>query len=166
MKKILMIALALVGIWSAGFAQENRTWKKGYRGEVEVKMKVSVLKDVPTDNYEISTTHGYAFGEGAFLGVGLGLNERLEIPVYFQAEYHIIDRKVSPFVSLRGGAQLSTSQKTIFAGFVNPSVGLDMGCFYTKLGYKVLSGRFPVQAGTDNPYFQSRQIEAGFGIRF
>ena len=174
MKNSLMILLSLLLACEVS-AQENKFYRQGYVGDVEMSVKAALQKEVYADFFSVYTMHGYAFGDGAFIGAGLGVKllERankynFDIPVFVQADYHFLDKQFSPFVALRSGVQFSPDSTGTFTVFINPRIGVDLGRFYAQLGYNLHSGHQSVMVGrsTSVEYYRLHQLEAGFGFRF
>lgn len=141
MKRILLafllLSLAVLPLQAAG----SSPYEKGYSGNVGLSFCPGVSKG---HGYEVGfeTAHGYSFGNGAWLGGGVGVlldagSETHVIPLFFEVKYHFIDGDLSPFLSLRGGYrywELGSS------AFVSPAVGLSMGSFSAGFAYQAFSG--------------------------
>ncbi len=67
MKKILIMAMAVLGFATQTFAGENVNlhFNKGYAADVQ-------LTAADVNMFHITTSHGWAFGNGLYLGGGAG----------------------------------------------------------------------------------------------
>ena len=54
-------------------AQESRMFRRGYRGNLEIGNYAVFGKDKVGGIAQMTTTQGFSFGDGAFVGLGLGL---------------------------------------------------------------------------------------------
>ena len=142
MKKLL-IAACLCFPALCCFAGNNLYYSKGYRASISAGWP-------PTDGerVELTTAHGYSFGNGLFVGGGLGVdygfycvngkNHSVFIPIFANIKYSFLNRTVSPFVDLRGGALIDYSSSG--AGYsVMPSIGADVWRFSVGAGYEMQS---------------------------
>ena len=138
LKKVCLSALLVVLCVSA-FAQENRSFIKGYSGNVELANMALFGKDMFGSRFQLATTHGYNFGSGAFVGGGVGIMYDTTIgpvaSVHLESKYNFCDTKVSPFVAVRSGIRFCN----LFGNFVNIGGGMDFGRFSARLSYE-LSG--------------------------
>ena len=143
----LILALLLSSFTASG--QVNRSFKKGYRGSVELEGSVFNGRlqsgfEQPGELIQLSTVHGGRLGNGLFLGAGLGyafwLSEETGFASLFvDAKYNIKDAAVSPFVEGRAGYSVcSTSRLETGGMFVNAAAGVDFGRFTARLGYEYL----------------------------
>ena len=145
MLKRLFLSLVCSLLCVSVFAQESRAFKQGYSGNVEVANMTIFGKDMYGARMQFGTTHGYSFGNGAFVGAGAGLlhditfNENFVFSVYFDSKYNFTDTKVSPFVSLRSGVRFMGGAHYL-GNFANIGGGADFGRFSVRLAYE-LSGR-------------------------
>ena len=116
-------------------------YERGYRGNVGLNFNPSVSKG---HGYAVGleSVHGYSFGNGAFLGGGIGLmvtsNEAVAAPIFLEAKYAFLDRALSPFVSMRGGFRYMENYNS--AVYISPAVGVDIGDFSVSFAYQALSG--------------------------
>ena len=142
MKKFIALVALLVGITSATFAQENENkwFDKGYAFNIE-------LSATDVSIFHITSAHGWAFGNGLFVGGGAGFGAEWadgnveEAPHYVpslfvNARWSILNRGVSPFVDLKAGQYIDLTAKRATYG-INPSVGLDFGQFSLAIGYSM-----------------------------
>lgn len=120
-KNILILILILCcGNIMAG----NRLADKGYAGSINISATPQLGLGV-----DITTSHGYSFGNGLWMGGGFGVSLASEfdgayIPVFTEAKYTFMkDQKVSPFIDCRFGVVTELERfYTLFA----PSAGVDI----------------------------------------
>ncbi len=74
MKKIVLIALAVIFTAATMSAQSGKAFEKGYRGNVSLTGNIGVNKAFFNNGIELTTSHGYSFGDGVYIGGGIGLN--------------------------------------------------------------------------------------------
>lgn len=142
MRKLTLICALLLSCAFAGFAQNNRAFKKGYQGDVEISNYAVFGKDKYGGMILVTTTHGYRMGNGMFLGAGLGAGYDLAsgdgpvIPLFMDAKYNFLDAAVSPFASARTGIRFcGAAWYDMFQPFIAVAAGVDAGRFSVKLGY-------------------------------
>ena len=144
MLKRLFLSLVCSLLCVSVFAQESRAFKQGYSGNVEVANMTIFGKDMYGARMQFGTTHGYNFGNGAFIGAGLGALYDISITApnftaFLDTKYNFTDNKVSPFAAVRTGVRFMGGPYTL-GNFVNIGGGADFGRFSVRLGYE-LSGR-------------------------
>ena len=137
MKKMLLTAVALIFASVMMSAQESHAFEKGYRGNVLVGGNVGVDKGFSHNAAGLTTSHGYSFGDGMYLGCGVGVavdfsGNYARIPVFFDTKYNLVDWKLSPYVDCRVGMEMFAGVKGC-AFIASPGVGFD----YRKLSYRV-----------------------------
>ena len=155
---LLFIVFSLLSL-SLG-AQSNHSFKKGYHGFVEVgaaavngQIQKGFVKSAteryledqmqPGEMIRLSTVHGYSWGNGVFLGGGVGYSfELLESAQYASffadAKYNFKDASASPFLEGRMGYHFCTNayRYDTQGMFVSVAGGVDFGCFSARLGYE------------------------------
>ena len=119
---------------AAMMASRLPLYRRGYVAEVELGVTVKAPMA-----YTFSSTHGYSFGNGLMVGGGIGLNvenwhyyykeaynydHTFTVPVYFATKYSFLNRKVSPFVALKGGFVVDLADMAV-GHFFRPAVGVD-----------------------------------------
>lgn len=144
-KLVLVLCVALITMSVA--AQESFSYRKGYRGDVSLGGSVGVTKGVRNDAFSFSTIHGYSFGDGVFVGAGVGVNvlttDQVTIPVYVVGKYTFLDNNITPFVDCRVGAEAVVYNLDKGRAFmVSPAVGVDLGRFSIRAGYLCEAGRY------------------------
>lgn len=133
MKKSIVICLLLT-ISVTGFSQQaNHRYEKGYGGNVAVGIAAGY-----GFTGMLTTSHGYNFGNGVFLGAGTGvmtnLYDVIDIPLFTHLRYSFIPKKVSPFIGAKAGI-------TYFLGrfglglTLSPEIGINIGKVSLGLGY-------------------------------
>ena len=125
----------------------NVGYDRGYRADIELSW---ANKSV----WGISSSHGFSFGNGLYVGGGAGFGAELTkntdtsesnwnasyfVPVFADIKYSFSKRLAAPFVSLKGGAIADITNKGIRT-FANPAVGLDIARFSLKVGYEYQLG--------------------------
>ena len=152
MKKILIMAMAVLGFATQTFAGENVNlhFNKGYAADVQL-----TASDV--NMFHITTSHGWAFGNGLYLGGGAGfgaewLGKVSESDVYYvpslfvNARWSMLNAKVSPFVDVKATQYIDlTAGKPNYG--LTPAVGLDMGRASLSVGYSLRGERSAMQIG-------------------
>lgn len=134
------MAVALLGITTAMMAEgnTNRHFDKGYSADVQL-----VAADI--NSFHITSSHGYAFGKGFYLGGGAGFGAEWEgagvdgtphyVPsLFLNARWSMLNAKVSPFVDVKATQYIDLAEAATSYG-VTPTVGLDCGRFSLGIGY-------------------------------
>ena len=134
----LMTAISL----SAKGEGKNLYYEKGYLGNVAVGGTVGLSNDFGSRT-TLLTSHGYSFGNGAFVGLGTGVMMdfagQCTIPLFTNFKYSFINNTVSPFIDYKmGGSIYDMSSVNLF---VSPSVGVDVGRFSFSIGYILQASR-------------------------
>jgi hypothetical protein len=127
---------------SSNYVGTNVNYREGYRADVE-------LSCIIPHTWAITSSHGYSFGNGLYLGGGAGFSaEYLPnyktmpsyiVPLFADLKYSFINRMASPFVNLRTGASYDITNVGI-RYFVAPSIGVDIARFAIKVGYEYQVG--------------------------
>ena len=125
----------------------NVGYNRGYRADVELSW---ANKSV----WGITSSHGFSFGNGLYVGGGAGFGAELTkntktpetnwnasyfVPVFADIKYSFTKTQVAPFVSMKGGAIADITNKGIRT-FANPAIGLDIARFSMKVGYEYQLG--------------------------
>lgn len=125
----------------------NVGYNRGYRADIELSW---ANKSV----WGITSSHGFSFGNGLYVGGGAGFGAELTkntvtpesnwnasyfVPVFADIKYSFTKTLASPFVSLKGGAIADITNKGIRT-FASPAVGLDIARFSLKVGYEYQLG--------------------------
>ena len=134
---------------------------RGYRADIE-------LSWANKSAWGITSSHGFSFGNGLYVGGGAGFGAELTkntaasvaddvidpeysyapesnwnasyfVPVFVDIKYSFSKTLAAPFVSLKGGAIADITNKGIRT-FANPAVGLDIARFSLKVGYEYQLG--------------------------
>ena len=160
MKRILTIICAIAFSGVALSAQNNADniyeksqkpaymvnvgYNRGYRADIELSWENKSL-------WGISSSHGFSFGNGLYVGGGAGFwadmtknadatgHHSYLTPVFADIKYSFTKTLVSPFVSMKGGAIADITNNGIRL-FANPAVGLDIARFSLKVGYEYQLG--------------------------
>lgn len=139
MKKTVLFFIMLFSCATAILnAQETKNlyYSKGYLGNVAVGGTIGLSNDFGS-RATLFTSHGYSFGNGAFVGLGAGVimdfAGQCTIPVFADFKYSFLNKTVSPFIDYKMGASLyNLSHASLY---VSPSVGVDVGRFSFSIGY-------------------------------
>ena len=125
----------------------NVCYNRGYRADIELSW---ANKSV----WGITSSHGFSFGNGLYVGGGAGFGAELTkkaktpesnwnasyfVPVFADIKYSFTKTLAAPFVSMKGGAIADITNKGIRT-FANPAVGLDIARISMKLGYEYQLG--------------------------
>lgn len=152
MKKFILIATALLGIVAHTSANNNpnRHFNKGYAADIQ-------LTATDIDIFHLTTSHGWAFGNGLYVGGGAGFgaewfgdvleSEPHYVPSLFvESRWSIVNDKVSPFVGIRASQYIDLVERSTNYGLI-PSVGMDMGHLSLSVGYALRGARSAMQVG-------------------
>lgn len=117
-------------------------YKKGYRADVELSCAIP-------DTWGITSSHGFSFGNGLYVGGGVGFSAEFLpdydakptyiVPVFADLKYSFLNKLASPFVNFRTGGYADVTNTGI-RYFLNPSVGVDIERFAIKVGYEYQVG--------------------------
>lgn len=142
MKKIVLLAVALIGFATAMMAEDgaNRHFKKGYTADVQ-------LSAADVSMFHITSSHGWSFGNGLYLGGGAGFGAEWQgavadnaphyVPSLFvNARWSVLNTKVSPFVDVKAIQYIDLGEGAANYG-LTPSVGLDCGRISLGIGYTI-----------------------------
>ena len=125
----------------------NPGYHRGYRADIDLSW---AHKSV----WGITSSHGFSFGNGLYVGGGAGFGAELTkqadtpesnwnasyfVPVFADIKYSFTKTFAAPFVSMKGGAIADITNKGIRT-FANPAVGLDIARFSLKVGYEYQLG--------------------------
>lgn len=138
MKKTFFIVFLILSC-AVLSAQESRMFRRGYRGNVEIGNYAVFGKDKVGGIAQLTTTQGFSFGDGAFVGFGLGmgvdLNQELFLPLFLDAKYNFIDRRTSPFAAVRTGLRYGPDDEYVSYG-ISLGGGVDFGRHSIRIGYE------------------------------
>ena len=114
----------------------------GYKAFVEGGYTIGVGK-YSANIVSLFTTHGYRFNNHIFVGVGTGINYMYEkeskgIPVFLDMSLTIFNRRISPYIDLKGGYTIDI--ENMEGLFALPSIGVryashNKGALYFGVGY-------------------------------
>lgn len=115
--------------------KRNSWFKKGYSFDVELQG----IKGF--DQSAFSTSHGYSFGNGLFIGGGAAFeyaksDKKYITPVFAEARWSVTDHTVSPFIDARVGYMIIDSHPNSF--YFAPTIGLDIWKFSTFIGWDIV----------------------------
>lgn len=110
--------------------------KNCYRGFVDLGYAIGT-GDYDFGRFEVNTSHGYQINPYVFIGVGVGLHfassyetpdmnialdtrdSKVDIPVFANAHFNILKKKVTPFIDIKGGTYVNNGGGL----YVSASVG-------------------------------------------
>lgn len=110
MKKcILLVVLLLMGLGvSARNWRSNVYFKEGYVPNISIGGAASIAKGGSSQGaaLTVSTSHGYSFGQGTYVGGGLEVftdmsGNDFAFPLFGEVRHSFIDNVISPFVGMR-----------------------------------------------------------------
>ncbi len=168
MKKLLTIIIASTSCLTVLSAQEVAEeparvvmYERGYRADIELGMAL-------LDQFYISTSQGFSFGNGLYVGGGAGFSAEFKpdiksdpvylIPVFADLKYTFLHHICSPFLGIRAGEVIDITKNGLRA-FINPSIGVDIARFTIKVGYEFQYGVMGADEGRISQY-------AKFGVGF
>lgn len=135
--KNLFLSLLLLFICGGSVIAENRLADPGYFGNVGLSITPQLGVGVA-----ITTSHGYSFGNGLWMGAGAGISfiggfDGIFIPIYTEAKYSFMtDKKASPFLDCRFG--IITDTENLYVQ-LSPTVGVDINRFSVFTFYNMWS---------------------------
>ena len=135
----MTLALAL-GVLSVDAQTKGYVdYERGYRADIAVSTSIS-------EQYTLSTSHGFSFGNGLYVGGGVGFTAETFlnfedaphylVPLFADVKYTFLNKRVSPFVSARVGGVFNTEYK-MNRMLINPMVGINVRHFTVGLGYEL-----------------------------
>lgn len=138
-KHLILFTIALL-LSLTSFSQS----KKGYQGDVSLGYLTATTADLKGQASFCTTTHGYSFGNGTFLGAGTGVdysftNKEFFIPAFVEGRYYFNDKDVSPFVSTKIGG-LFAIERVDNSLIILPSFGLKLPSVSLQIGYQYSEG--------------------------
>lgn len=140
----------------------SRMYRKHYRADIELSWS-------NPNTWGITSSHGYSFGNGLYVGGGAGFTAEFIagqesptylVPVFADVKYSFLNTLASPFVSLKAGGYADVTNTGIRT-FANPAVGIDIGRFSIKVGYEYRLGCWKYGKG-----ISSHQVKCGVGFTF
>lgn len=158
--------MMLVALATTSFAQNQI---KGYLGNVSLGGTVGIDTDFGS-RATFQTTHGYSFGNGAFVGIGTGvtidLGMNFSVPLYAKWTYSFLDGIVSPYVGSSVGVSLNDQVSTSL--YITPELGIYIGRYYFYAQYSYYNYLDSVTEDSHNPnvsiYETSRLQTLSFGV--
>lgn len=144
MKKTFFIISAMLVLMCSTMAQDaeqstHRMFRRGYRADIQLA----------ANTYKqsfISTSHGYSFGNGLYVGGGAAFGVEYQpdfnaTPFYLSSlfvdgKYTLTQWRVAPFIALRMGSIVTVEDNPAGRFFINPAVGVDWGRISLKVGYE------------------------------
>lgn len=133
--KILVAAATMLGGISASAQNRNTYFKSGYTFDVELATVHSF------DENAFTTSHGYSFGNGLFVGGGLGFeyvvsDKAYMTPVFAELRWSILNCIASPYLDARVGYMVTNNSRNSF--YFAPAVGIDISKVSLFVGWDIL----------------------------
>ena len=135
----MALALALGVLSVDAQTKDYVDYERGYRADIAVSTSIS-------EQYTLSTSHGFSFGNGLYVGGGVGFTAETFlnfedaphylVPLFADVKYTFLNKRVSPFVSARVGGVFNTEYK-MNRMLINPMVGISVRHFTVGLGYEL-----------------------------
>ena len=135
----MTLALALGVLSVDAQSKDYVDYERGYRADIAVSTSIS-------EQYTLSTSHGFSFGKGLYVGGGVGFTAETFlnfedaphylVPLFADVKYTFLNKRVSPFVSARVGGVFNTEYK-MNRMLINPMVGINVRHFTVGLGYEL-----------------------------
>ena len=153
MKKAFLAVSAL--LLSLSTIQAQQFQSKCYRGNVDAGYSIGI-GDYDFGRVEINTSHGYQFNPYFFLGAGTGVHfmssyktegmdvaldqreSQVDIPVFANIRCNILDKKLSPFIDVKGGTFVTNNGGLYVSASIgcrytiNESYAVNLSLGYTK----------------------------------
>ena len=140
MKKFFTTLALALGVLSVDAQTKDYVdYERGYRADIAVSTSIS-------EQYTLSTSHGFSFGNGLYVGGGVGFTAETFlnfedaphylVPLFADVKYTFLNKRVSPFVSARVGGVFNTEYK-MNRMLINPMVGINVRHFTVGLGYEL-----------------------------
>jgi len=144
MKKVFILAIAMICLSAFSAAADSYTYNQGYRGNVGFGVVNESGENMFAGLANLETNHGYSFGNGLYAGGGIGFyvhsdSKNAVVPIYAEGKYNFPNFLVSPFVDARVGVTSfvnTETKKAIGAFMVSPSVGVDIWRFSLSWFYQ------------------------------
>lgn len=125
---------------SAGNGYQSKMYDRGYAADIQIGGGFDSYYSQGT----LSTSHGYRFGNGLYVGGGIGfgmdgwdmsgVKYRFLVQYFADIKYSFINGLASPFVSLRAGGMYDHA--SVGTGYMlRPAVGVDIWRISVTLGY-------------------------------
>ena len=140
MKKFFITLALALGVLSIDAQTKDYVdYERGYRADIAVSTSIS-------EQYTLSTSHGFSFGNGLYVGGGVGFTAETFlnfedaphylVPLFADVKYTFLNKRVSPFVSARVGGVFNTEYK-MNRMLINPMAGINVRHFTVGLGYEL-----------------------------
>ena len=142
MKKTIVLILLLVSMVICSSAREKRGnpyYKTGYLGSVGLHIGGI---NAYFSELGFTTIHGKTFGNGVFLGGGIGLGVPFDsyddrscmtVPIFIDAKYSVLDKRVSPFIEAKIGTMCIVDSE--WGMMISPTLGVDIGRWSIGISY-------------------------------
>lgn len=140
MKKLALIIAALImgsTIMATAADKNSIHYTKGYAADVQ-------LTATNVNMFHITSSHGWSFGNGLYLGGGAGFGAEWQgavegtphyVPsLFLNARWTIINNRIAPFVDVKATQYIDLGAAATDYG-LTPTVGLDFGRFSLGVGY-------------------------------
>ena len=119
-------------------SNEGSPYEKGYSGNVGLSISSGALYSV---GGSLTTSHGYSFGNGLWMGGGISLlwplDEYPSLPLFVESKYTFNLQKVKPFIACKVGIVLWEIEDPV--GYLSPSFGVEYDCWSFFVSYDSLN---------------------------
>lgn len=146
----ILSVMCMLCISEQAFSQ-NFACERGYKGNVKLENNIGVTKGFNGSSFSLTTSHGFGFGDGFYVGAGTGigywLSDFVSVPIYLDVKYNILDSSLSPYAECRMGWEAIFPESGFGSSIlVHPEIGVDIHHFTFGVGYKCNSGSYAYKA--------------------
>ena len=164
-----ILAVFLLCSTAVSAQSKNPYYERGYKADLQIGM--SPARNYVVANSTLTTSHGYCFGNGLFVGGGTGVyidrrsidmkKASVLLPVYGEVAYSFMNRMASPLIGVRGGA-LSDYTVRGSGFFVRPYIGANVWRMTVSVGVEYMSMGYRTEVYTVGSDISDRTV-AGHG---
>lgn len=134
-------------------------YRKRYRADIELSYHVN-------DSWFFTTSHGYGFGNGLYIGGGSGFGVEYVpdyyaeadclLPLFADLKYSFLNKAASPFLSLKAGGYANVDSEEVkgIRLFVNPAIGVEIKRFSIRAGYEYQHKVWGIDKGANKHNFK------------
>ena len=193
MRKLVLLSVSLLLTAFMASAQGSHAFEKGYRGNVSLTGNISISKGLSHNGIELTTSHGYSFGNGLYVGGGVGFSAEMTRSAAVRTTDLDIDPNIDPEFSYTPNSNWkATYYVPVFAdvkySFINrlasPFVSAKLGAYgdVTNSGIRTLFNpsigvdiaRFSISVGYEHQYgvwgygngSHNHHVKLGLGFTF
>ena len=142
----------------------------GYRGMAEIAYSIGTGEN-PSDRLEVSTSHGYQFGQHFYLGAGIGFqyhfdaDDAIFLPVFIHFRGNLLKTNITPFLDFKVGYSFFDYQ----GFYLSPGLGCAFNPGWQGSGRIYLLLAYTLQKAKIDSYYRHYDINnnlAAFSIKF